>query len=131
MEDRGYQQAVQVLQSRMGGRWEGAEPEGHDEMVRILKDELGYDDRRAKDTIDAMIETGTLRYHRAVGSTDPTFAVPAMPTGTGGSSTGVGAGAVVGVAGAPLGTPVSTGYWQIGDELGEAGRAGQVNVPGT
>src|SRR5438105_11435020 len=81
MEDKGYQQAVQVLQSRMGGRWEGAEPEGRDEMVRILKDELGYDNRLAKDTIDAMIKTGTLRYHSAVSSTDPAFAVPAVPTG--------------------------------------------------
>ena len=65
MTERSYQDAVQVLRQRMSGRWEGLEANGRDEMVRILKEDLGYDSARANDVIDAMIESGTLRYYSA------------------------------------------------------------------
>ena len=130
MADTNYQEAVQVLQSRMGGRREVTELEGRDEMVRILKDELGYDKRRANDVIDAMIQAGTLRYHRMGAADDAAFAVPAVPTGTGGSSTGLGSAGLVGGSGVPIGAP--GGYWQIGGEQTEpSNRAGQVTPSGT
>ena len=126
MTNTNYQEAVQVLQSRMGGRWEVAQLEGRDEMVHILEDELGYDRKRANDTIDAMIETGTLRYHRIGADDDNAIAVPAVPTGTGGSSTGIGGAGLVGGPGVPLGAPA--GYWQIGGSEGESSnRAGQID----
>src|SRR5829696_3248199 len=64
MTERSYQDAVQVLKDRLGSRWEGVETEGRDEMVSILKNQLGYDSRTADDAIDGMIQSGTLRYHR-------------------------------------------------------------------
>jgi hypothetical protein len=119
MTERSYQDAVQVLKERMGGQWMGVESEGRDEMVRILKDALGYDDQRANDTIDAMVDTGALRYH---GDNDLGPAVPVIPpVGTGGTSTG---------GGNPVPAPVAVGgggYWQIGEGVVESsGRKGQV-----
>src|SRR5690349_180473 len=70
MTERSYQDAVQVLMDRMGGRWEGVEAEGRGEMVSILKEQLGYDSKAANDAIDAMIESGTLHYHRATDRND-------------------------------------------------------------
>src|SRR5512138_156324 len=102
MTERSYQDAVQVLKDRMGGRWEGVEAEGRDEMVSILKEQLGYDSRAANDAIDAMIESGTLRYHRAVDRDDDVVppVVPAAP-GTAG-----------GAAAVPLATgAIAGGYW--------------------
>src|SRR4051812_30591625 len=66
MTERSYQDAVQVLKDHLGSRWEGVETEGRDEMVSILKERLGYDNRAANDAIDGMIQSGTLRYHRNV-----------------------------------------------------------------
>src|SRR5690242_5916349 len=86
MTERSYEQAVQVLRNRLGGRWSGVETEGRDEMVDILKHELGYGDREANDTIDAMVESGTLRYNRGEGA--GAAPVPPVPVGTGGMSTG-------------------------------------------
>ncbi|HEY3229618.1 MAG TPA: hypothetical protein VGJ87_10380, partial [Roseiflexaceae bacterium] len=63
MTERSYQDAVQTLKNRLGGRWDGLEAEGRDEMVRVLKEELGYNSRQANDVIDAMVASGTLRYH--------------------------------------------------------------------
>jgi hypothetical protein len=124
MTERSYQDAVQVLKDRLGGRWEGVETEGRDEMVSILKDQLGYDSRTANDTIDAMIQSGTLRYHRNVERTGADVA-PVAPVGGGVVSGG-------GIGNVPLaaGVVASAGYWQIGaGEGGESdapGRAGQV-----
>jgi hypothetical protein len=136
MTERSYQDAVQVLKDRMGGRWEGVETEGRDEMVSILKEQLGYDSGEANDAIDAMIESGTLHYHRTAdpgvvdrgdvdrGDVDPVDEVvpPVVPAAVG---TAGGLGAV------PLATGViSGGYWQIGPTVtevtGVVGRAGQV-----
>jgi hypothetical protein len=148
MTERSYQDAVQVLKDRMGGRWEGVEAEGRDEMVSILKEQLGYDSRAANDAIDAMIESGTLRYHRTAdpgvvdrgdvdrGDVDPVDEVvpPVVPAvvGTAGAASGATGGTPAGGLGAvPLATgAISGGYWQIGSTVtevtGVVGRAGQV-----
>ena len=134
MTERSYQDAVQVLKDRLGSRWEGVETEGRDEMVSILKDQLGYDGRTADDAIDAMIASGTLRYHRNVERIneradehpDPVAPAAAVaPVAAGVPSGGGGLGAV------PLaGVVAIAGHWQIGTgEEGEnapPGRAGQV-----
>jgi hypothetical protein len=136
MTERSYQDAVQVLKDRLGSQWEGIETDGRDEMVSILKHQLGYDSRRANDTIDAMIESGTLRYHRnteRTGDAERTGDVerigddipPVAPVAAGVPSGGGGIGAV------PLaGAIIAPGHWQIGSgEEGESdapGRAGQV-----
>ena len=115
MTERSFQDAVQLLKERMTGRWDGMETDGRAEMVDILKDGLGYDSTKANDLIDAMIESGTLRYH---GATAEAAALPVPPIGTGGSE----AGAV------PLPIAPGAGYWQIGDGAGESiGRKGQVD----
>src|SRR5262245_10069101 len=121
MTERSYQDAVQILKDRMGGRWEGIEAEGRDEMVSILKQQLGYDDRAANDAIDAMIESGTLRYHRAVDRDDVVPPVVPAAVGTAGG----------GPAAVPLATgAIAGGYWEIGPSVSEVsgvvGRAGQV-----
>ena len=124
MTERSYQDAVQVLKDRLGGRWEGVESEGRDEMVAILKDQLGYDSRAANDAIDEMIQSGTLRYHRNVERTGE--AVPPVAPVAGGVPSGGG-----GLGGVPLAGVIATpGHWQIGSrEGGETdalGRKGQV-----
>ena len=124
MTERSYQDAVQVLKDRLGGRWEGVESEGRDEMVAILKDQLGYDSRAANDAIDEMIQSGTLRYHRNVERTGE--AVPPVAPVAGGVPSGGG-----GLGGVPLAGVITTpGHWQIGSgEGGETdalGRKGQV-----
>ena len=130
MPEKSYQDAVQALKDRLGGRWEGAELVGRDEMVRILKDRLGYDHRAANDAIDAMVAAGTLRYHRAreVGAAPDVIPAPLAPPGEG-ITTGVPAsGGLVGAPIAPGAIP-AIGYWQIGEDQGEAplGRGGQVD----
>jgi hypothetical protein len=116
MTERSYQDAVQVLKDRMSGTWEGAEVDGRDEMERILTEELGYDDDQADDAIDAMIESGTLRYHAA--AEPEVLPVPPVGVAPGGTTT------------TPLPAPiplVRPGYWQIGDGVIESsGRKGQV-----
>ena len=116
MTERSYQDAVQLLKERLGATWEGAEAEGRDEMARVLREELGYSDREANDAIDAMIESGTLRYH-ADDETGGAVVPPATMGGIGGS--------------APTPTPapliVRTGHWQIGAGVVEStSRKGQV-----
>jgi hypothetical protein len=124
MTEKSYQDAVQALKDRLGGRWEGAELAGRDEMVKILKDRLGFDTRAADDAIDAMIAAGTLRYHRAreVGGAPEAIPAPLTP--------GAGVPVSGGLAGAPLAPGVipAIGYWQIGEDQDEAppGRRGQV-----
>jgi len=137
MTERSYQDAVQVLKDRLGSSWEGVEADGRNEMVSILKDQFGYDSRTANDTIDAMIESGTLRYHSEVkrtGDVERTDDIertsedipPVLPLAAGVPSGGSA------VGGAPLaaGVIATTGHWQIGSgEGGETdapGRAGQV-----
>src|SRR4029079_10838236 len=129
--ERSYQDAVQVLKDRLGGRWEGVESEGRDEMVAILKDQLGYDSRAANDAIDEMVQSGTLRYNRNVERADRDVergdadVPPIAPVASGVPSGGGGLGSV------PLAGVIATpGHWQIGSgEGGETdalGRKGQV-----
>ena len=125
MTERSYQDAVQVLKDRLGGAWEGVEADGRDEMVSILKDQLGYDSSTAKDTINAMIESGTLRYHRDVERADVDV-LPLLPIAGGVAGGGSGLGGVP-LAAAAIAT---AGHWQIGSGAGgetdAPGRAGQV-----
>ena len=115
MTERSYQDAVQVLKSHLGSRWDGLEAEGRDEMVRILTKELGYSSGAANDAIDAMVDSGTLRYH-IEGDDVVVAAVPAVP------AAGTGSGAPL-----PMPTAVHSGYWQIGEGVVEStGRKGQV-----
>jgi hypothetical protein len=121
MTERSYQEAVQELRDHIGGLWEGGQTEGRNEMVKILRAELGYDRQAANDAIDAMIKTGQLRYYPPAAqrdiSADKRTSTPIMPVG---SATG---GAVVSAEGG-----LGGGYWQIGPEdmAPAAGRAGQV-----
>jgi hypothetical protein len=76
---------------------------------------LGYSDREANDAIDAMIESGTLRYYTASATGD----VVAAPV----------AGGMAGSGSSPMPAPVivPTGHWQIGGGVVESsGRKGQV-----
>jgi hypothetical protein len=126
MTERSYQDAVQVLKDRLGSRWEGVENEGRDEMVEILKDKLGYDNRAANDAIDAMIESGTLRYRRANPGEGGAVPPPLAPVGEGVAS---GVPAAGGLGGLPLaaGVIANAGHWEIGPGESDApGRAGQV-----
>jgi hypothetical protein len=126
MTERSYQDAVQVLRNRLGGRWEGVELEGRDEMVRVLKDELGYDNSAANDAIDAMINSGELRYHRLAHDAGDAVPTPVVPAASGlvtGAPASGGSGALPLAAGL-----VAAGHWQIGpgedDDI--PGRRGQV-----
>jgi hypothetical protein len=122
MEERSYQDAVQVLQQHLAGRWEGAEADGRAQIENILKRELNYDSTQARDTIDALIAAGLLRYVTdsaavvAVGDA-PTMPAPAAPMGTGGSG---------GIVAEP--TSLTSGYWQItgGGVVEAEARKGQV-----
>ena len=129
MTERSYQDAVQVLRNRMGGRWEGLEGDGRDEMVRVLKQELGYDGDQADSAIDAMLRTGQIQYQQygdADDVRDSAEPAPAAPSITGPQAS-AGAG---GLPGAPVrsGEAFGPGFWEIGREGGDApsGRAGQV-----
>jgi hypothetical protein len=125
MTERSFEDAVRVLRDRMGGRWDGIEGEGRDEMVRLLKHELGYDSSQANSAIDAMLRSGQIRYHRgrAAGATDPSEPPPASPVLGGPQTTNTN------LPGAPVqsGEDFGPGFWEIGG-AGEApaGRAGQV-----
>ena len=131
MTERSYQDAVQVLRERVGSRLEGIEVEGRNEMVKILRSELGYDLKAANNAVDAMIKTGQLHYHQPIAqrhtsapvARDDTPVVPIVSTGGAASVPGGQPGAPVPAAG--VFTP---GYWEIGreDSSGFAGRTGQV-----
>lgn len=115
MTERSYQDAVQVLRSRLGGRWDGLEAEGRDAMVRILTKELGYSSSAANDAIDAMIDSGTLRYHTEADEV-AAGAIPTPPAVAPGSGTPL-----------PVAPATHPGYWQIGEGVVEStGRKGQV-----
>jgi hypothetical protein len=131
MTEKSYQEAVQVLRDRVGSRLEGVEVEGRNEMVKILRSELGYNQKAAHGAVDAMIRTGQLHYHQPIAQRhtsapverDDTPVVPIVSTG-----------ASVAMPGAQSGAPVpavgvfTPGYWQIGreDSGTVTGRAGQV-----
>lgn len=132
MAQKSFEQATQVLKDRFGGRWDGDELEGRDEMARLLRDKLGFSAGDARATIDAMIADGTIRYNRALeAGRDPVPAPVAPPTE--GIATGV---VSAGTSSLPLavGAGATAGYWQIGDSANSAdtapGRVGQVTPDG-
>ncbi|HEY3231417.1 MAG TPA: hypothetical protein VGJ87_19470 [Roseiflexaceae bacterium] len=121
MTERSYQDAVQTLKNRLGGRWDGLEAEGRDEMVRVLKEQLGYDSRQANDAIDVMVASGALRYHAARGAASEAVAGPPIPAPASSTTSGT---PIVGV---PAAGAFAAGYWQIGEGVVEsAARKGQV-----
>ena len=124
MTERRYEDAVEVLKRRLGGRWDGLEIDGRSEMARILQRELGFDAAAANDAVGEMISSGQLRYHRAeaVGDAD---AVPGARPNI--ISTSPNAAGTSGVPGA--GFMSSQGYWEIGagEDGGWEGRAGQAD----
>lgn len=123
MTERQYEDAVQALQRRLGGRWEGLEADGRGEMAAILKRELGYDDDAARSAIEAMIASGRLRYHAGgpAGDSTEAFADKPAPIATSPNATGT-----PGLPGA--GFEPRRGHWEItsGSDSGWEGRAGQV-----
>lgn len=131
MTERSYEDAVQVLKQRFGGRWEVTEGDGRDDMIDVLEKELGYDHDAASDTIDALVRSGQLRYHRyGDDATLPNEIPPVPPVASGiGSASTAGASST----GTPIVPPAvfGGGYWQIGRDQGESGsapgRAGQVD----
>lgn len=125
MTERSYEDAVQTLQQYMNNRWDGREAEGREEMVRILKQSLGYDNNEADSVINAMVRSGQLRYYNARddvainGTTadEPAIVAPGQVSGS------------TGLPGAPTapGADFSPGYWVIGEDGGDiGGRSGQV-----
>ncbi len=129
MTDQSYQDAVQMLKDRLGGQWEGDKTDGRSAMARILRDELGYDHRKADDTITAMIDSGTLRYHNHAhvegDANDVDQSADVVPVGLG---TAAGASVAGNIGGVPL-VPamIENGHWEIGPgESDELGRKGQV-----
>lgn len=126
MAEVSYQEAVQTLKQRLNGRLERTEIDGRAEMARILCDELGYDRQQADEMLDALIQSGDLRYHRAVGGeqgSPPMLPVAASTMASGTPTTLAGAPAMAGMA-------VGLGYWEIGQGTvsgGAPGRAGQVD----
>lgn len=134
MSEVNYQEAVKVLQNNIGERWDGTESNGRNEMARVLTSQLGYSTQQAGDVLDAMIASGTLRYHRT--QSDPSLpegdapAAAAAPLMAGAGGTGQsGAPTVAGFAGAPAAAMLAgLGYWQIGTAMSESvGRKGQVD----
>jgi hypothetical protein len=123
MTERGYEDAVQALQRRIGGRWEGLESEGRAELAAALRDELGYDAAAANDVIDALIRSGRLRYRRgdARGATKQIIDDDPKPIAMSPNATGT-----PGLPGA--GFEPDQGYWEIGEgaDGGWEGRSGQV-----
>ncbi|HNP73103.1 MAG TPA: hypothetical protein PKK15_18460 [Kouleothrix sp.] len=131
MAEKSYQDAVQVLKDRFGGRWEGAELDGRREMSKILREQLGFSDTDANETIDAMVASGQLRYHRAAEVGGPTPMPAPMAGPTEGIVTGVPAsGGIVGAPLAPAMVP-GGGYWEVGaNDNAPIGRSGQVTPDG-
>ena len=126
MAERSYQDAVQMLRDRVGMRWEGYEADGKDEMVKLLKQSMRYSDAEAHDMLDAMIQSGDLRYNRA-GNAGDGAGLAAAPVAVGNTSSGTGIPMPI-----PPAALVGSGYWQIGREESDAepGRAGQVKPRG-
>jgi len=142
MTEKSYEDAVQLLKERIGGRWEGHQDEGRDEMVRILKSELGYSTGDANATIDALIRSGQIRYQRPASEADQgdaisdrdrdipgdDSAVSPAPAGAGSQTPSIASGGLIGTPIVPLATQGGPGYWEIGsgesDDL--TGRRGQV-----
>jgi hypothetical protein len=142
MTEKSYEDAVQLLKRRIGGRWEGHQDEGRDEMVRILKGELGYSTDDANATIDALIRSGQIRYQRPASEADrgdalagrdrdisgDAPAVPPAPVDAGSHTPSMASGGLIGTPIVPLAAQGGAGYWEIGPGESDVlvGRRGQV-----
>ncbi|HWQ14346.1 MAG TPA: hypothetical protein VNL77_16220 [Roseiflexaceae bacterium] len=128
-----YEQAIQALKDRLGGRWEGDGTGGRDELARVLQEELGASRAEAGELIDGLIESGQLQYVReeAVGGGYGGVIPGAPAAGMGGAPMGAGTGGTSGVPAVPA--TFAPGYWQIGAGESERGadtriaREGQVD----
>jgi hypothetical protein len=100
-------EAIRVLRERMGAHWGGEVEAGRTEMVRILRDELGYDKQRATAVIDILIQLGRVRYHLAGEASGTPRVIPVGPAGWGSGMTS-------GMSGP--GTAAGRGYWQVGHQ---------------
>lgn len=120
MADVEYGAAVQALRNHMGPGYQGTEADGRDQMVSILKQELGYSDAQAHDVIEAMVRSGRLRYRSGAAGE---AAAPTAQVGADGAAFTTGSSWV----GSPGPVAPEAGYWYIGDDEGEAPeRKGQV-----
>ncbi len=128
MAEKSFQEAVQVLKERFGGRWDGDELDGRNEMERLLRDKLGFSAADARTSIDAMIADGSIRYQRALEAGVAPVPAPVAPP-TEGMATGV---VSAGTSSLPLavGAGATAGYWEFGDSGLPVGRAGQVTPDG-
>jgi hypothetical protein len=132
--ERSYEDAVQVLKRRFGGSWEALEADGRDDMIAALKDELGYDGDAARDSIEAMIRSGEIRYERGATNRDmsgePSTTTPDVPAPVIAAPVGMGTGGSGNLPAPPL-AAVVPGRWVIGRDEGASdappGRAGQVD----
>jgi hypothetical protein len=121
--DHSYQGAVQALKTHLGNQWQGTEADGRDEMLDILTEHMGYSRSEASDAIDAMIASGSIRYHIGdhidddlTDDSEIAAEVPAVPV------TNLGTGAPLPVPVVPL-----AGHWDIGEGVIESStRKGQV-----
>lgn len=77
-----------MLKERFGGRWDGDELDGRNEMERLLRDKLGFSAADARTSIDAMIADGSIRYQRALEAGVAPVPAPVAPP-TEGMATGV------------------------------------------
>jgi hypothetical protein len=112
MADVNLENAVHLLRDRLGARYKGPEETGRDDMVHALQSGLGYSHKEARETVDALVASGTLRYQRDSTGEVPNPVVP-VAAGTGGSTSGIASGGV--------------DYWKIGEDTDESsGRTGQV-----
>jgi len=136
---------VQRLRERVGGQWEGSEIDGRDAIFDVMRRELGFSDAEARETFDALLASGELRYRRVSGGelpegdnpdisaeADGAVAPALVPGAVGGIGlNGPGTGGT-GVFPAAVGAGLGGGFWQIGHSQNDglppmAGRKGQVD----
>lgn len=124
MAQYSYEQAVQVLKERLGDQWEASEADGRAGLARELREGLGIPQGVADDLVDALVESGQLRYVReqAIGGGMGAVIPGAPAAGMGGSPTGSGTGGTPGVPAVPV--ALAPGYWQIGSGSGSERGAG-------
>ena len=139
MKQLSYQEVVTALRKDVGTRWFGPKQAGREELRNALRDNLGLDEARADEMLQAMIDDGSLRYVQdrlVVGDDAPAqaredpmddvVAAPVLPGGVVGTyPTGTTTPVVPAIA------PGETydGYWELtsGDEDADTfGRKGQV-----
>ncbi|HEU5089547.1 MAG TPA: hypothetical protein VFT99_18955 [Roseiflexaceae bacterium] len=139
MKQMSYQEVVAAIRKDIGTRWFGPKQAGREELRNALRDNLGLDEVRADEILQAMIEDGTLHYVQdrlAVGEhapaetrdapIDDVVAAPVLPGGVVGTFP---TGTTTPVVPAVAYEGTYDGYWELrtGDEDADTfGRKGQV-----